>query len=64
LKARKGKVGSLQGTCSVKARQGWENAFRAMHERGNDELLDKNLLAQTYWDEEEWQWSDSRAVET
>jgi antitoxin MazE len=37
-------------------RQNWESAFRAMAERGDDELLDKNPVAQTLWDEAEWQW--------
>lgn len=37
-------------------RQDWEQAFRAIAERGDDELLDKNLLTQTRWDEDEWQW--------
>jgi antitoxin MazE len=37
-------------------RQDWEKAFRAMAERGDDELLDRNLLFQTHWDEDEWQW--------
>ena len=37
-------------------RQDWERAFRAMAERGDDALLDKNLLTQTQWDEDEWQW--------
>ena len=37
-------------------RQDWENAFRAMAERGDDELLDKGLVAQTQWDEDEWRW--------
>jgi antitoxin MazE len=37
-------------------RQNWESAFRAMAENGDDELLDKNLFAQTRWDEDEWQW--------
>ena len=37
-------------------RQDWEPAFRAMAERGDDSLLDNNLLAQTQWDEDEWQW--------
>ncbi len=37
-------------------RQDWENAFRAMAKQGDDELLDKNLHAQTEWDEHEWQW--------
>jgi antitoxin MazE len=36
-------------------RQDWEIAFRSMAERGDDALLDKNLLTQTQWDEE-WQW--------
>jgi antitoxin MazE len=37
-------------------RQDWERAFRAMAERGDDALLDKDLLTQTQWDEGEWQW--------
>jgi antitoxin MazE len=37
-------------------RQDWASEFRLMAERGDDELLDKNLHAQTQWDEDEWQW--------
>ena len=37
-------------------RQDWEQAFRVMAERGDDALLDNNLLTQTQWDEDEWQW--------
>ncbi len=37
-------------------RQGWENAFRAMAARGDDEMLDKNSFAQTQWDVDEWEW--------
>jgi antitoxin MazE len=37
-------------------RQNWESLFRHMAEQGDDELLDKNLSAQTSWDEDEWQW--------
>ena len=37
-------------------RHDWESAFRAMAERSDDALLDKNLLTQTRWDEDEWQW--------
>jgi antitoxin MazE len=37
-------------------RHDWESAFRAMAERGDDELSDKNSPAQTRWDEDEWQW--------
>lgn len=37
-------------------RQDWERAFRAMVERDDDTLLDKDLLTQTLWDADEWQW--------
>ncbi|MBA2340482.1 MAG: AbrB/MazE/SpoVT family DNA-binding domain-containing protein [Pyrinomonadaceae bacterium] len=37
-------------------RQNWEAAFRAMAERGDDEMLDENSLTQTQWDKDEWQW--------
>ena len=37
-------------------RQDWEQAFRAMAERGDDSLLDNDWLTQTRWDEDEWQW--------
>lgn len=40
-----------------RARQGWAEAFRAMAERGDDNLLDKQSLAtQSRWDEAEWTW--------
>lgn len=35
-------------------RQGWDEAFRSMAERGDDRLLDKP--AATKWDREEWEW--------
>ena len=38
------------------ARHGWEEAFRTMAERSDDELLDKDLFLATRWDEEEWVW--------
>lgn len=37
-------------------RQGWEEAFKVMGERGNDELLDGEALVSDEWDEEEWEW--------
>lgn len=37
-------------------RQDWEQAFRAMAERGDDALLDDVAPAQTEWDEDDWQW--------
>jgi antitoxin MazE len=39
-----------------RARRGWEEAFRAMAERGDDELLDEGIVGSTDWDEEEWEW--------
>ncbi len=36
------------------ARHHWEEAFKAMAERGDDELLDGDVLIPTVWDEEEW----------
>lgn len=37
------------------ARHGWEAQFKEMAERGDDKLLDDELLP-TEWDEE-WEWS-------
>lgn len=37
-------------------RQGWDEAFRLMAERGDDRLLDGDLTGQARWDEEEWEW--------
>jgi antitoxin MazE len=37
-------------------RQGWEEAFRAMAEHGDDRLLDDDLIASSKWDQEEWEW--------
>jgi antitoxin MazE len=35
-------------------RQGWDEAFREMHERGGDELLDDDVLDDDFL--EEWEW--------
>ena len=37
-------------------RQGGADAFRAMADRADDELLDEAAIAQTQWDADEWQW--------
>jgi antitoxin MazE len=37
-------------------RRHWEESFKAMAERGDDELLDGEALMPTVWDEEEWEW--------
>ena len=38
-------------------RQGWEEAFQEMTQQGDDQLLDGDLMGQSQWDQEEWQWS-------
>ena len=35
-------------------RAGWEEQFIAMHENGDDRLIDD--LPTSSWDEEEWEW--------
>lgn len=38
-------------------RQGWEDAFRTMAKNKDDQLLDeKQLIHQSSWDAEEWEW--------
>jgi antitoxin MazE len=41
---------------AYQVRHGWEEAFKAMAERGDDELLDGDVSISTTWDEEEWEW--------
>jgi len=40
----------------AKPRSGWADAFRRMHEQGDDVLLDKESLPATQWDKTEWEW--------
>ena len=37
-------------------RHGWEEQFKAMAERGDDQLIDGDLPGLTEWDEDEWEW--------
>jgi hypothetical protein len=37
-------------------REGWEESFRLMAERGDDRLLDPDIPSLTSSDEEEWRW--------
>jgi antitoxin MazE len=39
-----------------KIRAGWENAFKTMAEKGDDELIHETANISHSWDEEEWQW--------
>jgi|RhiMetdeSRZDD1v2_1073273.scaffolds.fasta_scaffold858189_3 hypothetical protein len=44
-------------------RAGWADAFRVMARRGDDALLDGDVLLPTKWDNEEWVWEPSRDEE-
>lgn len=37
-------------------REGWAEKFQEMAMRGDDTLLDEEILTESQWDEEEWQW--------
>jgi antitoxin MazE len=37
-------------------RAGWDDAFKAMADRGDDIILDKAENISNSWDEDEWQW--------
>jgi hypothetical protein len=39
-----------------RVRHRWEEAFKAMAEQSDDELLDGDVLISTAWDEDEWEW--------
>jgi len=36
-------------------RKGWKKFFRQMHEKGDDDILNKDHIT-TSWDEKEWEW--------
>ncbi len=40
----------------ARPREGWEEAFREMAERGDDALLDAGSLTPTKWERDEWTW--------
>lgn len=37
------------------AREGWDAAFKKMHQAGDDTLLINDAILNS-WDDEEWQW--------
>jgi antitoxin MazE len=37
-------------------RDGWDEQFRRMAERGDDGLLDAEVASLTEWDVDEWEW--------
>ena len=40
----------------ARPRQNWAEAFRAMAQQGDDQLLDADVVGQTVWEREEWLW--------
>ncbi len=40
-----------------KSRASWDEAFQAMAERGDDQLLEGNNVPENTWDKDEWEWS-------
>ena len=39
-----------------KHRASWDAAFQKMAKNNDDALLDSEIINQTKWDEEEWEW--------
>ena len=39
-----------------KPRQDWDRQFKLMAERGDDKLLDSEVVSLTSFDEKEWEW--------
>ncbi len=37
-------------------RQGWDEAFRGMAEKGHDRPVDDDLTGASPWDQQEWEW--------
>ena len=40
-----------------RTRKGWNEAFKRMAVKGDDRLIHGDLVDQTSWDNEEWQWT-------
>ncbi|CAA9379264.1 MAG: Prevent host death protein, Phd antitoxin [uncultured Gemmatimonadetes bacterium] len=49
-------AGQITIRAATQPRAGWDAAFRAMAEAGDDVLLDPEMAASPEWDEEEWEW--------
>jgi antitoxin MazE len=41
---------------AVKARAGWDAAFKEMAGQGDDDLMDGGAPSFGRWDEDEWEW--------
>lgn len=52
ISARKG---AIVVQAAKKPRAGWDEAFQAMAENGDDQMIDGDAPS-THWDETEWTW--------
>lgn len=43
-------------TPARRPREGWDEQFKAMAERGDDQLLDGDVPSFSTWDADEWEW--------
>jgi antitoxin MazE len=50
------KEGQLVIRSAQGPRQNWEEQFEAMAQRGDDKLLDGEVLNLSRWDTDEWEW--------
>jgi antitoxin MazE len=41
---------------AAKPREGWDEAFQAMTQRGDDTMLDGDTFTESSWEKDEWQW--------
>lgn len=39
-----------------KPRAGWEEAFKIMADRGDDAMLEGDVLVETAWERDAWEW--------
>ena len=37
-------------------RQGWDEAFQKMADKGDDQLMEQKAASLTTWDADEWEW--------
>lgn len=51
-----GEEGRVIIRSAIKPRAGWDEAFRSMHEQGDDALLDRETRAPSKWERSEWSW--------
>ncbi len=50
------KDGFLVMRPALHPRAGWEEQCRLMAERGDDKLIDPEVVSTSKWDEDEWEW--------